>query len=277
MAPGNIITGSLLATALTVVALATGWAWRRPGTSPLPAAAGVATAGPERAYPPAVAWSPPASPEAWAEPAGQSGNEQGRFDLFTPGSIYFSPRSGLFHGVVPAAEDVAQRTDFGLELVEVRQEPFPLQLVGYVGGENDYWGVFEIEPTGELFLARRGREFPALGLTVTEFSVGRGCAGSPEDVPVAELAATAVVHDRRTGENIALTSRERNRAGALVATFAPVDSPDERTDLRPGETLLHDGATYRLKEIRMDPAGVTVEKDTPGSASPATRTLSPGF
>ncbi|HWA11104.1 MAG TPA: hypothetical protein VG838_16805 [Opitutaceae bacterium] len=264
----------LLGHALAALVLASSWAgWREnrlagaagpvPGRDPV----GAAT------YRLAEFDAVPPARFAWTEPKAQSHGPEWIYDLFTPPPIYYHPENGEFSAGLGRATPTAEPDDFGLELVGVRHEPFRLQLVGFVGGEGNYLGAFENRVTGEHFLARGGKELPELGLTVVDLAVTRRGTGGTDGMVYSERVATAVVRDLETGEEVTLSSRECSYTGPLLATLAAADLPGGRADLHRGDVLRRGDASYRIREVRLEPPAADVARELPETPLTEARTL----
>lgn len=275
MSAAKIHEGMLLLTALTAVLLAAAWAGWRSSLLPFPAAFARKVSLSGRAYQAVDFTARAAKSELWTEPAPQTHGTEWLYEIFAPPTIYYDPERGELSVHSSQAATAAAIADFGLELVGVRREPFRLQLVGFVGGEGNYFGTFENVLTTEHFLARAGRSVPALGVTIVDFKVQRVGVNSSDSMPVNEPVAVAVVRDEQTGEEITLNDRECYQGGALFATVAASDAPDERADLRPGEVFTHGDARFKLREARLMPPAADVAKESPDSPFPEIKILTP--
>jgi len=96
--------------------------------------------------------------------------------VFTPPEIYYDGRSREFSVTPPTTSEAAARDDSR----PAPAAPFRLQLVGFVGGEGSYRGMFENLATTEHFLARSGRALPELEVTIRDFQVQRVRRESPD-------------------------------------------------------------------------------------------------
>lgn len=212
----------------------------------------------------AVSWASPTTRSAWA------------YDMFTPPEIYYNPRTKEFTVTPPGApsETVGDAVEapFGLEVVEVKQQPYRLQLVGFVGGEGSYLGAFQNVETSEHFLSRGNQRLPQLGLTILRCQVRRERADTPERTPSSELVATAEVRDERANTTLTLSSRSRLLTGEISAT---VTLDGGRRVVRAGDTIKSGFVTYRIEKITLTPAAVEVVREAPDLTEPERRSLSP--
>lgn len=167
--------------------------------------------------------------------------------------------------------DTEEERPFGLELLDVRTAPFPLQLAGYFGEAGDYVMAFVSGGQAEPQLARCGHRFERLGLTLRSFVIRKVAVKHDDAWPVYEVAAFAVLHDEKTGTEIVLDSR-RKPTGTLQAVLR--DAPDRQPSTRQeGELIVQGDATYRIQHIQADPPEVVVLRQAGDSSMPATRVL----
>ena len=269
--------GKLLLISLAAVLTSLTWAgWLElhpPGRSRIASHRQVTHSG--RGYVPVSPAAPRARTASWRQPSPRGTAGERTYDLFTPPVIRDDPAPGEFNAGMEPVTSGVEAEDFELELIGVRREPFPLQLVGFVGGEGDYLGAFENVLTAEHFLARGGRQVAGLGLSILDFKVKRIGVRPPDSMPFSELVAEAAVRDDRTGRETMVNSRERCYADTLVATFAPVGSPEERMELRPGEELTCGADRYRLQAARLSPPAADVIRQSQGLSASELKTLTP--
>lgn len=262
------------AAAFAALALAAGGAMRRSGSA----------SGPEPVFPQSV--TAPGEAEAkrpyvieerirWPEPAPERG---WRYDVFTPPAVHrvegafrlAAPGSGG-EAAPPAPDEVP------VELLEVRADVFPLQLVGHAGTGRNVRGMFEIGPGGETVLARAGSRLPSLGLTVRTLEVKRPRAAAADGSPT--TVATAVVVDELTGEETLLTTRERRLRSVPLAVLRLTESGSVR-ELRPGDRLDVGALSLIVDRIDVAPPAVrlAVRPVAEAAAEPRelTLTLQPG-
>ena len=259
--------------ALAALLLVTAWAeWRSSVLLDLEPS-GTSAGRSSRAYEPVKLADSVKVMAEWREPAPQPRGAEWVYEIFTPPTIYAHAASGEFFVHAHESTTAPVVADFGLELIEIGRKPFRLQLVGYMGGDDDFLGVFENALTTEHFLARGGRRLPALGVTIVDLKVQRVGFNPLDSMPVNGLVAVAVVRDEETGEEITLSNRACVYAGALVATVAPSDSPDERISLRRGEGFSHGEAKFKLQDIRLVPPSIDVARELPASLILETKTL----
>lgn len=227
------------------------------------------------AYAPAPPLSPPATTPAWAPPTAQRRGREWVYDVFTPPAIFRDARTGRLtvEALKPAEEPPAQ--PFGLTLRRVERPLYPLQLVGYAGAPGSYRGVFENVITGETFLGAEGRVIDGLGLTIARFDVQPAPLVLPESTTARPLVATATMHNRRTGDEVVLSSALRRFADAPVAWVAVTSSSDELREVREGGAFSAGDARFTIDHIQLDPPVVEVTKQTAGRPQPEHRTLTP--
>ena len=103
------------------------------------------------------------TPVSWAPPA-VDGNRGG--DLFDPVGELLA-KSGN-RQLREAAKATAPN---GFELLEIKREPYRLQLAGYYGAPGGYTAAFVSPGSPDTWLAREGHRFEALGLILKEFAL----------------------------------------------------------------------------------------------------------
>jgi hypothetical protein len=197
--------------------------------------------------------------EQWLPPIAQSRGPRWVYDLFTPPAISYDAQTGQFDVTPPndPAREDALAAPPGVELVAVRREPFRLQLVGYVGREGRYLGTFENLLTTEVFLAGPGRQVPALGLEVTDFTVQHRPVPSAAGTTSSQRVAIAVVRDTHTGRCTSLTAGERTYTDELCAVLANDEDGDEITrEVHPGEEFQSSDHTYKIERLQLDPPAI---------------------
>lgn len=196
----------------------------------------------------------------WMAPIERSG--RGR-ELFTPANFVYDAETNRYRPPVPSHEATRLRPDLSSELdvLGVRAEPYPVQLVGHVGAGVGLRGIFEIVASGESAVARAGHTFAGLGLTVESVQVRRAPASSAAGPEGSRRFAIAVLRDALSGERIELAATERRLLAPPVAYARLPD--DERTfELREGVRFEVRGRTYRVRALHLAPPGVEVEDET---------------
>ncbi|MFA6287981.1 MAG: hypothetical protein WC661_11410 [Opitutaceae bacterium] len=233
------------------------------------------TGGAQAAYVPTGVDASKVSTSTWPAPAPQPRGELWVYDVFTPPEIYYDATTKEF--TVTPPDDTPPPPPpppppFGLELVDVKQDVFRLQLVGYVGTPGAYIGTFENTLTGDTFLGKAGKKVPALGLTIRDFDVKRNQIPAPGSMPIYETVATAVVIEDKTGEEVALTNKARRIKGTPIAIFKATGG-DKLFEQKSDTTLVVGDVTYSVGAVTSDPASAVVTKQAPGMKSPETKTL----
>jgi len=252
----------LFAAMLSASALSVGWygfgasGRDRAGRSGVRAETGDATP-----YEPVAEVEEAVSPGDWPAPIASAHGEAWVYDLFTPPEIRWDPVAGKWVAT-PAKETAAPEPQAdvpGVRLVSTQRVPFPLQLVGHVGGEGHRLGVFEVLRSGETLLAAAGREFPALGLKITAFSVGNHGRSAGEARELAAPVAQAEVLVGETGRVRTLTAGERAYGDERTAVVAvETDDGEARVTVSPGELLRAAGRSLRVERIELDPPSLVL-------------------
>ncbi len=193
------------------------------------------------------------SASEWMPPVGRPG------ELFTPSHLVYDAATNRF--VVPSLPSVPSsggHISTLIEVLEVRAELYPVQLVGYAGSGATLRGIFEVAASGESVVARAGDTFAGLGLTVELVQVRRAAVSPAEGAGSPRRHAIAVLRDALSGERIELSSTERHLSAPPVA-LAKVRREDRTLELREDETFAVHGRTYRVRALHLRPAGVEVE------------------
>jgi hypothetical protein len=247
-------------------------AWRTTGATGGPVASVALSDAP---YTPTASDAPAVKTDLWSQPVAQSRGRDWIYDTFTPPEIFYNARSKHFTVKPPlgASEELPEEP-YGVELVNVRPEPFRLQLIGYVGGEGDWRGTFQNVATGEVFLAAAGRRVPNLALSIKALEVRPVDITLPQSMTTRQRVATAVIHDERSKRDVTLTHRTRQFTGGLSAFVAATGASATR-EVREGETFKLGAASYRVEKITLAPPSIDLTKEAPSLAQPDRRTLSP--
>jgi hypothetical protein len=217
---------------------------------------------------------PATKPVVWSKPAAQSHGSGWLYEVFTPPVIYYNALARSFT-VTPPMNLAEGGTAFGLELLDVRLEPYRLQLVGYFGEPGDFLAAFVSPGLPETLLARSGRRFEQLGLTLRSLEVKKVVVAHSDDWPVYDVAALAVLVDEKSGEEVVLDSRSKKLTDTPLAVLRLSAAGGASRSLHEGDTFSDDTATYRIERIQLDPPEVVVAKQTPGLPLPETRILRP--
>jgi len=201
-----------------------------------------------------IRWPEPAPARSW------------RYDVFTPpaihrvdGALRLAASVAGGKNALPAAGAVL------LELLEVKTDAFPLQLVGHTGAGKSVRGVFELGSGGETVLARAGSRFPSVGLAVRRLEVKRRRATAADDGPPG-VEATAVVFDELTGEETVLTTRERRLRSAPAAVLRFKESGSVH-EARAGDRLEVGTLAVTVEQIDVSPPAVRLTMQSVAAAA----------
>lgn len=216
----------------------------------------------------------------WNEAPRQSTGSEWVYDVFTPPVIYYNPQTQQFTVTPPAVTGpvaVAGNDEpYDIELIGVRQEPYRIQLVGYVGTADNPIATFEIVDSGETVVGRPGRRFERQEFTLQSFEITRLTTPAGEGMPVVENVARAVVLDERSGREEVLTNRERKMMPRLQATFRVNVYPGETRTVYEGSSIEANGQVYQVTQISMfPPQAVVSRRSRDALGANETRTLSP--
>lgn len=264
----------LVALGAALLAVSGGWMWahqvdiirlrHQPVTAELAGAAYAASGLP----------LPEAKTAAWPKPTAQSQGSGWLYEVFTPPVIYYNALAKSFT-VAPPVNLADGGAPFGLELLDVKFEPYRLQLVGYFGEPGDYLAAFVSPNQPETWLARSGRRFDQLGLTLKSFDVRKIVVAHTDAWPVYDVAALAVLFDEKSGTEVVLDSRARKLTDTPFVVLRLVADGSAPRTLHEGDTFSDDTGSYRIERIQVDPPEVAVARQTPGLPLPETRILRP--
>lgn len=226
----------------------------------------------------AATWRSPDSTAAnWPRPSVQSHGAGWIYEVFTPPVIYYNTLAKTFT-VTPPLYFGEGGSVFGLELIAVKLESYRLQLVGYFGAPGDYVAAFISPSVADTFLAREGRRFEGLGLTLKNFSVKKVLVEHNDPWPVYDIAAQAVLQDEQTGTEVTLDSRVRKFTDTPLAVLRLTSAthPEAKPrEVHEGDTFKDDSGSYRVERIQLDPPEVVVARQVPGLPLPETKILHP--
>jgi hypothetical protein len=226
-------------------------------------------------YVPNAPDAPPIKTETWAPPVSQNRGRDWIYDTFTPPEIFYNARSKQFTVKPPSSlVDEEQQEAFGLELIAVHPEPFRLQLIGFVGGEGKWRGMFQNVGSGEVFLGSSGQRVPNLQLSIRNFDVVQQDIRAGESMTTKQRVATAVIRDEKNNRDVTLTHRDRVFTGTLFAFVAATGETAAR-EVRTGDTFKLGEASYRVDKIVLEPPTIEVTKEAPSLTQPDQRVLTP--
>jgi hypothetical protein len=188
----------------------------------------------------------------WPEPVLQKRGRGWVYDVFTPPALFHDRRSHALAAVPveEAAPADSENPSFDLKLLEVRQRPFRLRLVGFAGGPEDLKGIFADMTTGKTVLGRVGDRLAGHPLWLTHLGLDRTVSGVKG---TGGPQATATVTDEKTGEDVVLTTRGPSPAGAPLGLFASRKNPALQRELKEGESAVFEGVRYCVERIELEP------------------------
>ncbi|MBA4138556.1 MAG: hypothetical protein C0518_14720 [Opitutus sp.] len=216
---------------------------------------------------------PAAGAKGWPKPRSQSHGPGWIYEVFTPPVIYYHEAARSF-AVTPPAHFGETVLVFGLELLDVKRELYRLQLVGYVGAPGDYVAAFVSPKLTETLLARSGKRFEELGLALASIDVRKINVSDDPGMPAYDIAAIATLRDEQTGTEVTLDSRARKFTDTPLAVLR-LGAGLKPREVREGDVIEEESATYRIERIQLDPPEVVVAKQVAGLPYPETRVLKP--
>ena len=216
------------------------------------------------------------STKAWPTPGSQSGGTEWVYDVLTPPEIYYDAVSKQFTVTPPSGKpkEVVKVVEppFGVELLQVKEDTFRLQLVGYTGKDGNYKGTFENTVSGKTILGQAGRKIADLNLTIVSFEVKQNRIKQAVGMDVIETEAVAQISDDKTGETYNLTNKTRLTKGAPIAYFK-VEGSDQQLEHKAGDTFTVNDARFTVASVSLEPSEVVVTKEAPSLTEPLTKTL----
>lgn len=229
------------------------------------------------AYEPAGIDAPTVSTKTWPPAPAQSGGVDWVYDVFTSPEIYYDDVTKQFTVTLPDHEPPPPPPPpppFGVELVQVRQDAFRLQLIGYIGEKDAYLGTFENTASGETVIGRAGKVIPDLGLTIKTFEVKHHKTLSADSMPIHDTEAIAVVVDNTTGDEVTLTNKRRHIKGTPFAILK-AEGSTETTQHKAGGQYVVGDVTYTVVNVTAEPPSAEIRKESPDLTEPVTKTLTP--
>lgn len=212
----------------------------------------------------------------WPAPKALARGSDWVYDVFSPPEIFYDPLTQQFTVTPPSADAFlpkAPKLSEQLKLLSVEGELFPLQLLGFVGEREQYWGTFENKVTYETLLLQQGDEIETLNLKVKKLEVDRVETQIPESMTVREARVWATVQDNRTGEETVLKQGVPTMTNVLVARIQLVEDPERIYEVLAGDLIEIEQERYRIDEIRLAPAEVDVTKEMPAPIDSESHTL----
>jgi len=201
-------------------------------------------------------------PSSWDRPQSQSRGEDWVFDVFTPPVLYYNPASREFTVTPPELVSSNSRDpwkSFEIELLEVRQRPYRLQLVGYAGDDGNFVASFEYMATGDVLLARAGKQLFEAGVKILSFEVKQMEVEQEGSMPVFEKVGVARLLDYESGEEIYLTNLETKIFSDLEAKVRSIDKGEVYV-VREGSQVEQDNGFYIIGDLSESPQEAMVTK-----------------
>ena len=211
----------------------------------------------------------------WVKPAWQLHGAGWIYEVFTPPVIYYNTLAKTFTVTPPQYFVDGGEVVFGLELLAVKLELYRLQLVGYFGGPDNYVAAFVSPSVVDTLLAREGRRFDDLGLTLKNFAVKKVLVEHNDSWPVYDIAAQAVLQDEKTGAEVLLDSRSRKFTDKPLAVLRATGGTEKPREFHEGDTITDETGSYRIERIQLDPPEVVVARQVPGLPLPEIKILHP--
>jgi len=205
----------------------------------------------------------------WPVPVPQSRGGEWIFELFSPPFVRRDGDSGtLSAGEQDAVVPKRSPDATGLvRLLSVQETPFRIRLVGLVGTEGSYTGLFEDLFAGGYLLARAGAVIAEGQIAVVSLS-----RISEPDADRGR-SSRAVIRDLIRDRTITLVEGEKTEEVERSAILQWNDDPDASVELRPGESASIGGSRLSLVDIMEDPVGAIVTLSGGNGKEAVTRML----
>ena len=238
------------------VAVAASLAWSLWNSQPLPHSLTPVRAIRSHEAPPEEGDRPRPPEIVWADPRSSKGALR---ELFTPpwlqadGASTHGTGSPSTRGTLPASSSSKWP-----ELVEVREELYPLQLIGFTGSGKHAGGIFELTASGETMVAREGHMFAGLGLELVALEVKRPRSSAARGEGSAEWQANALVRDALSGASVRLESQRRHLSSAVALLRLP--GTDDLRLCRSGDVVSFDELSFTVVRVQATPPAVELTR-----------------
>ncbi|MGJ8640313.1 MAG: hypothetical protein ACSHYA_13070 [Opitutaceae bacterium] len=188
----------------------------------------------------------------WPEAVEQS--TEWVYDVFTPPKIYLMP-DGTFgrEGVKPPPPP----PPFGIYLADVKQDPYRIQVEGYIEEAEGALVLFYDEERKKSVRGRVGDEIADSAFKLIDFNIERIVHPTEGIYKV----ATAKILDQRENKEMTIKHGERlMKDEVTVIVKSEEDSSVEVILSTEGEAFETPLGQYTLKEINLEESSITVEK-----------------
>lgn len=222
-------------------------------------------------YTPVARWPEENAPAKWSRPSTRSPEREWIYDVFTPPEIYYDPLRGAF--TLARQEAIAlELDDSEIELLAVRQEPFRLQLLGGIGGDDGYVGIFSSPFLPGTLLLREGGSVPELGVELKSVEARKFSSGGENGELVVEPAVVALILDQISGDEVTLDSRTPKFTGAPTAMLR-VGYESSPREVKRGDVIEVGTLRYVVGELQLEPAQIRLSRLDAGNATGEVRVL----
>jgi len=222
--------------------------------------------------------SPSPNSVKWLSAESQSRGEEWVFDVFTPPVIYYDPNSREFAVTPPSMQPVDTGdqlwAQFNVELIEVRQRPYKLQLVGYAGSPASYVAYFENTETGALVFLKEGQEEAELGVRLSSFQEQKIEISKEGDTSVIQNVGVARLADYASGQEVSLTNMETRMFSELEAKIRLLPGGHVRL-VQVGSRLELESGDYLIEDLSAQPPEAMITKISKDGGRRFSRTLTP--
>jgi len=210
---------------------------------------------PENTFVPSPAPQIEVAVAEWENPAPQSAGPQWIFDIFTPPVIYYNAITNEFD--LRHTIEIPKEPDFGVQLVDVREELYRIQVAGYGAPRNGNFFVnLENVETGDFVLARELKDYPTLQAELRSFRTDRVPVPHAGSTNVTMEVAFAVIYDKRLETEVELRSDQKLKEDEPTAIFIPTVTGGAEIAAKAGESFNLGDFTYLVESIEAPTATV---------------------
>ena len=207
------------------------------------------------------------SSPVWTEPQHQERGVGWCFEVFAPPQLWHLHENGSWSLTSPEKnESDSEREEpsepgFGIEVMAIVRQPFPVQLVGYgLTQEGVPFGIFENASDGDILVARKGSALGRMAHVVDDLRVLRKMLGDPDEGSCPLEVAEARVRNVLTGDRVTLCTNERLFVGDPWIHYRSTEAVET------GSALLHSSvsvgaARFRIAAVKPEEGSVEVIRE----------------
>lgn len=219
-----------------------------------------------------------ASPAVWTDPPDQERGDGWCFEVFAPPQLWQLHENGSWSLTSPerngpgSEHEAPSEPGFGIEVLAIVRQPFPVQLVGYgLAQDGEAFGIFENASDGAILVARKGSALGGMAQVVEELMVLRKMLADPDEGACPMEVAEAQVRNALTGDRVTLSTKERRFVGDPWIRYRSAGAVETGIAL-PHSSVTLDVASFRIASVNPEDASVEVIREpVDGGASDVRR------